>query len=713
MSNSASTFKTLVSQVRQGTLTSSDAADSLLDLLTEREMLSILDGDVPSSQMVKLPAMIKAGPITAGEIKRVGFPGFKFADGPRGVVIEGSTSFPVSMARAATWNRELETKVGLAMGLEARAGGASYSGAVCINLLRHPAWGRAQECYGEDPVLTGEMGVALTLGLRPNVMACVKHFALNSMENARFRVDVKVDDDSLHEVYLPHFKKVIKAGADSVMSAYNSVNGKFLDVNKVLLTDILRNEWGFKGFVSSDWVFGTHDAVESLKAGLDVEMPMRLLRARELPVAIKNGALDASLVRTSAKRVVATVIQHMATRSEVEPETSVVASQEHRQLARQVAIESMVLLKNDTVGKNPMLPLSSDVKKLAVIGKLAAAANLGDHGSSMVHPPATSSPLQGLREVMHGIEIIYEDGTDVEACIKAAGHADAVIIVAGMDHDDEGERVENDDIDMSILGFPFNFAPISWLLGKLAKMRSQFGRGGDRESLNLHAADEELIHSVAKANANVAVVLIGGSAIIVENWKSEVRAILHAWYPGMEGGRALADVLSGRSEPGGRLPVSIPTSESHLPYFDPEARSIVYDSIWGQRKLDLEGNEAAFPFGFGLGYTSFDLKLLSLSSEKASVLLKNTGNRRGSTVAQLYAFDRLAKKPVANLVGFARVHLGPDMQAMVEIDLDLNPIRERNHTTKKWSVKPGDWHIVATQHSPTTFNNSLKLKDAK
>ncbi|HEV7710474.1 MAG TPA: glycoside hydrolase family 3 N-terminal domain-containing protein, partial [Asanoa sp.] len=258
----------------------SAAADVLIAELTSAEQRWLLDGDLPVRAAIRLPALVKAGPVTAGAVPRLGIPGVRFSDGPRGVVIGRSTAFPVTMARAATWDPDLEERVGLAMGREARSVGANYSAAVCVNLLRHPAWGRAQECYGEDPVLTGRMGAGLTRGLRRNVMACVKHFALNSMENARFTVDVVVDEHALHEVYLPHFKAVLDAGAESVMTAYNSVNGAFADQNPVLLTDILRDEWGFTGFVTSDWVWGTHDPLAGLAAGLDIEMPLRMHRAR-------------------------------------------------------------------------------------------------------------------------------------------------------------------------------------------------------------------------------------------------------------------------------------------------------------------------------------------------------------------------------------------------------------------------------------------------
>ncbi len=363
--------------------------------MDDGELLWLLDGDVPLRAVPRLATMMRSGPVAGGAIPRLGIPGIRFSDGPRGVVIGRSTAFPVTIMRAATWDPALEERVGLAMGREARARGANYSGAVCVNLLRHPAWGRAQECYGEDPVLTGQMGAGLTRGLRRNVMACVKHFALNSIENSRFTIDVVVDDHALHEVYLPHFKTVVDAGADSVMSSYNSVNGAFAGENTVLLTDILRDEWGFTGFVTSDWVAGTHDAIESLEAGMDIEMPLRLLRARTLPAALRDGRVSRETVLRSARRIMGTCLAHYAQRDDASP--APVAGADHRALAREVAVAGSVLLKNESVDGTPMLPLSSSVRRLAVIGRLADQPNTGDRGSSLVHPPSTVSVLQGLR----------------------------------------------------------------------------------------------------------------------------------------------------------------------------------------------------------------------------------------------------------------------------------------------------------------------------
>ncbi|MBL7498389.1 glycoside hydrolase family 3 C-terminal domain-containing protein [Frankia sp. CN7] len=699
------TFTDGVARVRAGELTAADAAELLVKQLRDDELLWLLDGDTPVRALRTIQARMRSGPITAGALPRLGIPGIRFSDGPRGVVMGNSTAFPVTMMRAATWDPDLEERVGHAMGLEARARGANYSGAVCVNLLRHPAWGRAQESYGEDPVLTGQLGAALTRGLRRNVMACVKHFALNSMENARFKVDVAVDEHALHEVYLPHFKATVDAGADSFMSSYNAVNGAFLDVNRTLLTDVLRDEWGFEGFVTSDWLWGVHDAVASLDAGMDVEMPLRALRARELPGALRAGRLPRETVLRSARRILATTLAHAATRDEAEPAADVVAAPAHRALAREAAVRGTVLLRNEPAGGAPLLPLPATTRRLAVLGHLAAAPNLGDHGSSTVRPPTTCSPLEGLREALPAVEIDHLDGADAAAAARAAAAADTAVVVVGLTHDDEGERVMNDDpASLRVLGFPFTVPVLGRLLGHVARLLVRYGRGGDRASLTLRPRDERLIAAVAAANPRTVVVVIGGSAILMEAWRDRVPAILLAFYPGMEGGRALGDVLTGRAEPGGRLPFAIPTDAAHLPFFDAEARRVTYDAWWGQRKLDRDGHPAAYPFGFGLGYTTFDLELtghrVSGGDGAATVRVRNTGTRAGSTVAQVYAADADAPRPVPQLIGFRRVELAAGAATEVTIPLDLTPTLERDPTTRAWARRPGTWRILAAPHSP-------------
>lgn len=712
--NPAATYDELVDAIRAGELDADEAADRLIALLDDHELLRLLDGDSPRRALFFIPVLLGRRPFVAGAVPRLGIPGIRFSDGARGVVIGRSTAFPVSMARAATWDPALERRVGHAIGLETRARDANYSASVCVNLLRHPAWGRAQECYGEDPVLTGRMGAAMTAGLRVNVMACVKHFALNSMEDARFEIDVLVDDHALHEVYLPHFKAVVDAGVDSVMSAYNRVRGEYMDLNRPLLTEVLRDEWGFTGFVTSDWVFGTHDGVASLEAGMDVEMPLRLLRARELPWAMRTGDLGHAIVLRSARRILRTTLAHAAFRTPATPDASVVASPAHRALARDVAAESAVLLKNDPVGDAPLLPLDPGIRRLAVVGRLATQPNLGDHGSSRVRPPSASSPLDGLRAALPQAEILTARG--VRAVAKAAAKADTAVIVVGLDQHDEGESVVTGEVEVAVLGRAFRSGPLRAPLVALARLAARFVRGGDRRTLDLRPSDVRMIRAVTAANPRTVVVLVGGSAIMTEPWDDEVRALVLAWYGGMEGGRALADVLTGAADPGGRLPFVIPRDLDHLPWFDRSARAIVYDDRWGQRRLDAEGNEAAYPFGFGLSYTTFEQRLVrhrfDETGAEATVHVANTGDRAGSTVVQLYAADLSADRPVARLLGFQKVRLAAGAETRVTVDLDATPALERDPATRRWSPRTGDWAIVCAPHHPESWADARPLRQA-
>jgi beta-glucosidase len=287
-------------------------ARELVTSMTSDERLWCLDGDGPawaSAGFLTEEDGYHRAPFHAAVVDRIGLPGLSFSDGPRGAVVGNATCFPVSMARGATWDPELEARVGRVIGVELRAIGANLTGAVCVNVLRHPAWGRAQETYGEDPFHIGELGAALTRGLQDHVLACVKHFACNSMENARFTVDVDVDEVALHQVFLPHFRRIVDEGVATVMSAYNSVNGEWCGHNRALLTDVLRHEWGFTGVTISDWVFGVRDAAASLRGGLDVEMPWRLVRAQHLQAALDAGEVAWADVDHAVGHLVATLLR--------------------------------------------------------------------------------------------------------------------------------------------------------------------------------------------------------------------------------------------------------------------------------------------------------------------------------------------------------------------------------------------------------------------
>jgi beta-glucosidase len=691
------------------------AARDLYAQLTDDERLGLLDGDEPF--WPGMPDMMGKGynlePIVAGAVPRLGIPGVRFADGPRGAVIGNSTAFPVPMARGATWDPELEERIGEAIGAEIRAQGGNYFGGVCVNLLRHPAWGRAQETYGEEPALLGAMGAALARGAQRHVMACVKHYACNSMENARFTVDVTVDEATLHEIYLPHFKAVVDAGVASVMSAYNSVNGQWCGQNQVLLTAILREEWGFDGFVVSDFIWGLRDPVGSLAAGLDVEMPFAQQRVRTLPAALKSGEASWADVERAAVRILRTQLRFAATTTAVPPE--VVLSDEHLALAREVAARATVLLRNEPVDGRQVLPLDAGaLSRLAVVGRLADVATTGDHGSSDVRAPWVVTPLEGLRDALPDVAILRPSEPGPAAAAAVAADADAVVVVVGYTSQDEGEYVGSFDPALAALYPP---EPEPGALEELARVWEAGPQdvGGDRTSLRLHAEDESVIRAAAEANPRVVVVLVAGSAVVTEDWRHEVPAVLVGWYAGMQGGHALADVLIGRAEPGGRLPFAVPRDEAHLPPFDRAASRVVYDRWHGQRRLDRDGVDAAHPLGFGLSYTSFaigevDARCGADGGVEIAGVVTNTGGRAGGHVVQVYVTrPEAAGRPAERfLAGFARVEVPGGERRPVRVVVPPERLAVRNGPGD-WRVLPGRYRVDVGAHAADGEGTAIEL----
>jgi beta-glucosidase len=640
-------------------------------------------------------------------------PGFAFSDGPRGVVVDQATCFPVSMARGATWDVDLEERIGEAIGTELRAVGADLYGGVCVNVLRHPAWGRAQETYGEDPHHVGEMGAALTRGVQRHAMACVKHFACNSMENARFTVDITVDEAALHDVYLPHFKRIVDEGVAVVMSAYNSVNGEWCGDNRALLTDILRDEWGFTGFVISDWILGLRDAGRSLHAGLDVEMPYRMVRAGHLAAALERGEATWDEVDRAVERIVATRERFDAVLSTPAPDRSVLAQPAHRALAREAAAKSVVLLRNQPVDGEPVLPLTlADGSPLAVLGRLATAVNLGDGGSSDVWAPEVVTVVDGLRAALPGVDLLVDDGADPEAAAVVATGAGAALVVVGYTRLDEGEFIGEFATSHLTDLFPGEDDPdlVERFTAEIATERTiqppdhvaapeggvGFAVGGDRRSLRLHDDDVALIRSVAGANPRTVVAVVAGSAVVVSEWDSSVPAIVQAWYSGMEGGHGLADVLLGRVDAGGRLPFSVPVDPSDLPEFDPDATGFTYDSWHGYWHLARHGTAPAYPFGFGLSYTGFRLESASVAvagdAVRVGATVRNVGPRPGTDVVQVYATRTGSSRP-ERLVGFSRLEIGTGESATAEIEVPVSTLAERDTGRHAMVVRPGAYRI--------------------
>ncbi len=436
-------FDQAVKAVRSGE-TPESQAKKLYDQLTDDERLGLLDGDM--AFWAGMAEMQQVGynlhPYVHGAVDRLGIPGTRFVDGPRGCVSGHGTAFPVSMARGATWDLELEERVGEVIGREIRAMGGNFFGGVCINLPRHPAWGRIQETYGDDPYHVGEFGAALTRGTQKYVMACAKHYALNSMENSRFSVDVTIDEADLHDVYLPHFKRCVDEGVAAIMSAYNSVNGEWAGQNEYLLTDVLRKQWGWKGITVSDFVWGLRDGGKSLNAGLDLEEPLAQQRATHLRRQLADGETSWKMVERAGVRLIAAQLRSYASRMEGTFDPQSMASVESRALSRKIGARAMVLLKNDPVDGSPVLPLEpGKINSIAVIGRLALAANMGDLGSSNVRPPSFVTPLDGIKAAFPGAQITVVSEDDPAAAARAARKAQIAIVVAGFTERDEGEFV--------------------------------------------------------------------------------------------------------------------------------------------------------------------------------------------------------------------------------------------------------------------------------
>jgi beta-glucosidase len=618
------------------------------------------------------------------------------------------------MARGATWDPDLEERIGDAIGLELRALGADLYGGVCVNLLRHPAWGRAQETYGEDPFHVGELGAALTRGVQRHVMATVKHFAANSMENARFKVDVTIDEDVLHEVYLPHFKRIVDEGVACVMSAYNSLNGDWCGQNRPLLTEILRDDWGFEGYVISDWIFGLRDAGPSITAGLDVEMPSPMIRHPQLDAALEAGEVTWADIDACVTRTLTALLRYRASHEDADPDAEVVACDAHRALAREAAAKGAVLLRNVPIDDDPLLPLdASSLRRVAVLGRLADVRNLGDGGSSDVRAPSAVTPLDGLVAALAGVDVVNVEDPD-----DAAG-ADAAVVVVGYTRADEGEYIGDDgtrhlrrllpgpDDPADVAAFEARLAaeaPFQDPPGLTGSDSLGFAKGGDRRSLRLRTEDEELIQAVAAVNPRTVVVVISGSSVVMEGWRHAVPAIVQLWYAGMEGGHALADVLLGRVDATGRMPCTIPTDEDHLPPFDPDADAVTYDRWHGYWKLARDRHEPAYPFGFGLSYTAWALGPAAVEDTGDELVvtatLRNAGERRGADVVQVYAGRPAdSSRPARRLVAFTRVELGAGESTVVELRVPWARLAVRDTTRRTWSIAPGTYVLTVARHS--------------
>lgn len=672
--------------------------EALIAQMTLAEKVAMMSGKGFFEALAQDDRVWGARPYRAGSgNERLGLSPLWFTDGPRGVTRGNSTCFPCTMARGATFDADLELRIGEAMGIEARAQGCNFSGAVCINLLRHPAWGRAQETYGEDSHHLGIMGAAMGTGIQThNVMATVKHFALNSMENARFKVNVKADERALHEVYLPHFKHCLDAGIVSVMTAYNKVNGEFTGQDRVLLTQILRDEWGFDGFVHSDWVRGVHK-IYGAAAGLDIENPEPLVFGDNLVAAVEAGTVEPYVIDRACRRILRAQLT-FAARQDPLPAygPDLIACDAHRALALEAAQKCAVLLEND--GTLPLPPAT----KIAVLGRLAAMENTGDNGSSRVRPPYVVTPLQGLQRLLGADAVTHADETDLPAATAIAAQADVALVVVGYTAREEGEYILGDialGADKKPRGPSLSPTPI----------------GGDREALTLPAGQVALIRAAVASGKPVVVAIVAGSAVMVEDWREDVNAILMSFYAGMEGGTALAQLLLGLVNPSGKLPFTVARDEAHYPFFNRDADEITYDLWHGYTKLERDGNVARYPFGHGLSYTDFAYRALTARATptaiEITVAVHNTGTRAGDEVVQCYigAPGVEAQRPRKQLKAFARIPLSPGETRVVRLCVPLDTLRWRDSATHTWRMEPGTYRILVGPSSARGLDTTLLL----
>jgi beta-glucosidase len=638
---------------------------------------------------------------------RLGIPAIRMADGPQGVRLDASadsatapTAFPCGAALAATWNPELVQEVGRCIAQEARALGKDMLLAPCVNIQRVPHGGRNFESYGEDPHLASRMAVAFIQGVqREGVIATVKHFAVNNQEFQRKTINVVVDERVLHEIYFPAFRAAVQeAGVWSVMSAYNKLNGAWCSENARLLTDVLKNQWRFRGFVVSDWG-AVHSTVETANAGLDIEMPTgEFLGEAPLLEAIASGRVEPAILEDKVRRILRAMFS-IGLFDRRESQAVPIHTPQQRAVARKAATEGIVLLKN--AGERlPLLP--GKVRSIALIGPGANHARIGGGGSAWV-PANAVSPLDAIRaRAGKTFQLAYAPGCnlpgDDEPTHSPAVHAALI---------NEAARLAG-GADVAVV-----------LVGHSERIESE---GFDRESLALPGGQDELIEAVAAANKNTIVVLNVGSPVLMNRWIEQVPAVLNAWFGGEEVGNAIAAVLFGDANPSGKLPVSFLKDWKDSPAYGryPQDNGVArYDEglYVGYRHVDQRDIEPLFAFGHGLSYTTFEYDDLTVSPKtvapgqpvRVRLTVRNAGSRAGAEVVQLYVrdVDCRVDRPVKELKAFHKIALKPGETRPVTFTLDQSAMAFYDPAEHNWVAEPGTFEVLVGASS-----RDIRLKAA-
>lgn len=629
-------------------------------------------------------------------IERLGIPSIMMTDGPHGlrkVSEKGdtvpATCFPTAVALASSWDEKLLEKVGEAIAEECLAEGVSILLGPGVNIKRSPLCGRNFEYYSEDPYLSSEMAASFIKGVQSKgVGTSLKHFVANNQEHRRMSISAMIDERTLREIYLASFEGAIKKSRPwTVMAAYNRVNGKYCFKNEYLLTDILRNEWGFEGIVISDWgAVDTYERAEALKAGLDLEMPSSNgLGDKKIIEAVRNGKLSEEILDKTVERLLTIIFEAIDNKQE----NATYDRRKHHEFAKEVAKECIVLLKNE----NNILPLNSK-SKVAVIGSFAKNVRYQGGGSSHVNPTQLDIPYEEILKLVDDpSNVLYADGYDLESDeVKEELINEAKNIA------------QNSDVAVIFAGLPERYE----------------SEGYDRENLSLPKSHNKLIEEITKVQDNVVVVLFNGAPVEMP-WINKVKGLFECYLGGQAVGGAIADLLFGKANPSGKLAETFPKKLAHNPshpYFPGEDDMVEYrEGIFiGYRYYDKKEIEPLFPFGFGLSYTKFEYSDLKIDKKQAkdtdtitvSVKVKNVGNMAGKEIVQLYVRDVESSvvRPEKELKGFKKVELNPGEEKTVTFVLDKRSFAYYSTDIKDWYVESGDFEILIGKSS-----KEIVLKD--
>ena len=634
---------------------------------------------------------------TTKAIDRLSIPSIMMTDGPHGLrkqvassdqlgiqASEPATCYPPAVTLASTWNVELVKAVGKAMGEEALAQGVSVILGPGANLKRSPLCGRNFEYYSEDPLITGEMAAALINGIQSmGIGASLKHFAANNQESDLMVVDARIDERALRELYLAGFERAVKhAKPWTVMAAYNQVNGTYACEHHRLLTQILRQEWGFDGVVVSDWG-GVNDRVEGLKAGLDLQMPGSYgLHDQQIVHAVKKGHIPVSVLDEAVTRNLRLIEKgHQNKKSDYTFDADA-----HHELARRAAIEGTVLLKN----QRSVLPFSPTTR-FGVFGELAQTPRYQGAGSSLINPLHLVRLTQALTHL--GLDVPFVPGYRIESPLPDPNLLDEAVALA--------KQVE---VAVVVVGLTDDFE----------------SEGFDRTRLDLPESHNALIEALLETSARIVVVLCNGSPVVLP-WIDRVDAVVEAYLGGEAGGEAVWSILFGEENPSGRLAESFPLDLTHVPAHDsfpmgPKAVDYRESLYVGYRYYDTVNAPVLFPFGYGLSYTSFTYHHLRLSRHDltqpellvVSVEITNTGTRSGQEVVQLYVHDvkHSVAKPIHELHGFAKIMLKPGETGQVQFTLDERAFAHYDPIAQDWLIESGEFEIQLGSSS-----RDLRLKE--